>query len=69
MCEVGKALVTIISNFVAEGLNCSVGASSSTSIDRRLRIFFHKKNRRHSDAVQLTEEIGCSVQALGACEK
>jgi len=79
-----------MSNFVAEGLKCSIGASSSNSIDtknpnrlipemifrdatiecgnKRLRIL-STKQQGHSDAVQLTEEIGCSVQALGGCEK
>ena len=33
--EVGKALVTAISNFVAEGLTCSIGASSSNSYDTK----------------------------------
>jgi len=31
--DVGKALVTAISNFVAEGQHCSIGASSNNSYD------------------------------------
>jgi hypothetical protein len=31
--EVGKALVTVLSNFAAEGLRCSIGASSQESLD------------------------------------
>jgi hypothetical protein len=88
--DLGKALVTAMSNFVAEGLSCSIGASSSNSYDtknpdrlipemifrdatiecgkKRLRIL-STKQQGHSDAAQLTEEIGCSNNVLGGCEK
>lgn len=31
--EVGRAIVTVLSNFAAEGLSCSIGASSQESLD------------------------------------
>jgi hypothetical protein len=88
--EVGKAIVTTLSNFVAEGLRCSITASSNNSYDvknpnrvipemifrqaiiecgdKRLRILSDKL-QGHPEGMQLTEEISCSEEVVGACEK
>ena len=87
--DVGKALVTTLSNFVAEGLHCTIEASTSSSVDlknpgrlpsmilrqavvecgnKRLRIMAQKLEG-YPDALQLTEEIGCSSEVVGSCEK